>query len=357
MKNLLIFFYFVITLLLLGGCVSNPTSPSTSDPEILALEAQVKENNEPYLIGELADAYLKDYEKNKNPESRRQAIKYYKQFQEFSPEHVGVQVAIYSLMSEEIYNQKKTDPASYAELEKKFQDSEIIRRNNLASPSLLKALWLLKNGRTDNDLKTVMSYLKDSVKEYPDNPAPYILMSELQSHLGQERLALATLRQAVRVSPDNVVANKALGNKILGDAYAQHCVTQSQAQLNEAVKAIKKVIKQTPNDFESHESLMELFGLLGKTKLRLHEANLIHKSKNDRGSKYDLAFSLISDQQPKKSEPLYLELLEKKPNGIPVLNELAQMYTNTGQWDKADTFWKRFLQNEKKPTIYHYLYL
>lgn len=344
----------LVQLLLLSACATQHGTPSNTQA-IKELESNLAQQFDPHVIGQLADEHYKAYTESNRVSDRDKAITYYREYLVHSPQHAGAKVALYTLLSDQYFAQEESAGKDYEALQALYTESDVIRLSELPSPLTTKALWKLQRARNEADMQSVIRMLGKAISADPQHISAYLLLSRTHDFLDNSRASLATLRQAVRVAPTDARANYVLGEKLMESVYAEHCPINVSRELKEATQAFKKVIKEDPEHIESHEYLYTLFFYQGLTKLQQHEANLIYKAKNDNASKHDLAYTSYLNGDQNKAEKLFKEILQEEENHAYTLKEIAQLYTNSGQWEQADVFWSKLFKHDKKTSFYNYM--
>jgi cytochrome c-type biogenesis protein CcmH/NrfG len=352
-KTLLI--SLICLLLQLNGCeYASQTIKKSS--AIQSLEQQLEQQpNDPYLIGQLADAYNENYRDTKQEQYRELAIKQYEKYLEYSPEHAGAILALYTLNLQKRHASRTNDIATHQRLEQLYKTYPIVQKSDFASPSLSYAAWLLDDPRRISNLDDVIKLLKQAIKESPQVATSYAFLSRIYDYQNHFRLAISTLRQGVKLSHNNPAIHHELADKLLEHRSAKDCVP-TDSTLNEAIKEYKTVIQLSPDNEKAHQGLAEAFLFAGHFKLRLYEARTLYKMQANFENKIYLATALADTGNNRdEAEKLFLELLTEKPSNSETLYELAQFYTKANQWTLADKYWKLYFSQTPKPDFYRRL--
>lgn len=356
MSRALIFLFLTFHLLALMGCQSQlsqtvkPTqTPSQDSPGTIAsLKAQYDAHpDDPHVIGELADTYFQAYETNGNSTYRDNAIEKYREYLQYSPQHVGAISALYSLYLRKRHASPTNDTQTHQIIKNLFNQYPVLKETSMAGPSLSYALWMISEPSRIKDINELTQLLKTAMKESPNAPAAYTALARVYDYQRHPLLSLSVLRLGHKHVPTSPGIMQELSNQLMDNNTAMECVPSKQ-NINEAIKMAKALTRLQPDNIEAHRTLAKAFMYAGHFDLRLFEARTIYKKQPDPDNKLSLAIALSdTGKNAQEAENLFSELLSQDPDNEEIKYELAQLYTVKQDWQSANKLWQQYLVHNK----------
>ena len=139
------------------------------------------------------------------------------------------------------------------------------------------------------------------------------------------------------------------------------------SRIQDAVKEAQGVLKTNPNDVDAHRLLGRIYlsslgnansggvtpGMLGKA---IGEFEAVHRlDPNDAQSALMLGRLYKADNQPKKAEALFEQVLNSNPDSRNVLVNLTQLYFDQGSYDKIISLLESIPDNRLDPALLYLL--
>ena len=187
------------------------------------------------------------------------------------------------------------------------------------------------------------------LKEEDKNNADVLyFLAVVKSKLGDYKSAVPLFEEVVRIKKDHAEAY-----------YNMALCLQNQNKNEEALKNYKKVIELNPFLSEAHNNIAIIYKSMNKydeaekafrmaVKVKPDNSNAMSNLSNlsidkDKSEEYRKAFELFQKKEFNDARDIVLNLLDKAPDNIHLLNSLGIIYFNQNQFEKSADCYKRII--------------
>ena len=324
------------------ACAAMPTNSAYS--RIQNLKQMIVQNpDDAHAQGELADAYLKQYQDTREPLFRDRAIEAYQAFLQLSPNQMRVQILLYKLLTEKALNHG--DMAAAQAARDIYFDVPEIANYGFMPPSFTHII--INPGNND----MIKSALKSAIKESPKYISSHMMLARIYSDEKHYELSANMVLQAIDMSDHEAKLYKLLGRVYKKQLDEMACYVDGMALVDKAITAYKTALVDMPDDLEVIEALYMLYDRKGLPALSFFYAEQLLKKSDAMAYKLDYADALLAVGRVEESIR-YLEDIADN-DVLYIWRFLGRAYFMTGRLSDARAAWRSYFSlRERKDYLY-----
>lgn len=178
-------------------------------------------------------------------------------------------------------------------------------------------------------------------KSHPDKPIGYHYSGLLKQAQRQIEESIPEFDKAVELAPDAIQPLTQMVKSYL-----------SLNKTDDAIKRLQQVVKTNDKNFVAHNLLGEVLLYKGDRKKSWHSFDKAMEIKPDWALPYRNKANLyLMNNQEDQAEVVYIKGIKKTDSAIILVTELAKLYENQGDYDKAISIYEEVLIKEEENTL------
>ena len=207
-------------------------------------------------------------------------------------------------------------------------------------PKSAQAYYLLATAQIqDKDLDEALESVDTALKLRPDFPLAMVMSSAVHYEKGDKNQALKIAKRLQKMHPESGAGYELEGNIYLKDA-----------KLKEAVKAYENAYRRN----ESGKLAIKLYQvrhLLGQADASITLQNWVKEHPEDLTAAMALATAYQSEKSYKDAISQYERIIQKQPQNVVALNNLAWLYNAVGDGRSVETAERAYKLKPEEPAI------
>ena len=198
------------------------------------------------------------------------------------------------------------------------------------------------------DYISALDILLNLTEENKNNPNILYFLAVVKSKMGEYDSAIPLFKEVINIKKDHIEAH-----------YNIALCLQNQNNNNEALNYYQKVIELNPFLSEAYNNIAVIYNILGKyeeaekafrmaVKLKPNDLNAMSNLSNltidkNKSEEYKKAFELFKKGEFAGAKEIIIELLNKTPNNIHLLNSLGKIHSNLNNYEKASECFQKII--------------
>jgi tetratricopeptide (TPR) repeat protein len=222
---------------------------------------------------------------------------------------------------------------------------EAFKKATVADPNYAEAFFNLGLSYfAANDNPRATKAFEQALKLEPSSAAPYTQLGTLYLKQGQKDRAVEAFKKAIDAANEQEkkgskwgIVRRSLSGRRTTDAHRGLALAYlASGKADEAVNTLKDAVKVLPDDPSARRALAEAYVAQGKLDEAVAELQKRLELEPTTESRLDLAGVLVKKRQGKQAEALYRETLKAEPHNHQARVGLVDLYLEQGRLGEAE---------------------